>query len=283
MRFPRIKRELLTRYGGLGAAWLLSRAMKSVEIKIAHYDRSVDPSLPDYAGRGVYVFWHEYISFPIGLWGNYNVAILVSQHRDADWLTHAARYLKFDVVRGSTTRGGSAALRQLKRFSETHNIVITPDGPKGPRREMAMGPIFLASWLQVPLIPVGFGFDKPWRFSTWDKFAIPRPGTRARGILGPRIRVPEKLDRDGMERVRKSAQDILNVLTCEAESWAEQGYSIPGELPFVRRRNKNAPWNNEIEPVAEKLIETIDDSAAVIPFRPLDAETSNARRARRSV
>ena len=78
--------------------------------------------------------------------------MLLSRHRDAEILSYAAYHLGFDFVRGSTNRGGAAALRQLLAKSRHMHLTITPDGPRGPRRHMAPGPIFLASKLGLPLV-----------------------------------------------------------------------------------------------------------------------------------
>lgn len=229
-------RSLLTKVGGFGLATLLRGIMQSVEIKIAHYDRSVDPSLPEFKPGMIYVFWHEYIAFPIALWREYDLALLVSRHKDADWLIRAAYHLGFQTVRGSTNRGGSEAIRELKRKAETHDLVITPDGPRGPRREMAMGPIYLASRLKLPIVPVGFGFDRPYRMKTWDRFAFPRLASRGRAVFGPRIPVPRKLKRDGLESYRLYIERTLNRLCDEAEQWVESGRRRHGEMPFKRIR-----------------------------------------------
>ncbi len=72
-----------------------------------------------------------------------------------------------------------------------------------------------------PLVPLGFGFDRPWRVKrSWDQFPLPRPGSRARVILGPRIHVPDNLSRDQLESIRLSTQRSLNCLTDAAEQWA---------------------------------------------------------------
>ena len=229
-------RSLITKVGGFGLATLLRRIMQSVEIKITHYDRSVDPTLPEFKPGIIYVFWHEYIAFPIALWREYDLALLVSRHRDADWLIRAAYHLGFETVRGSTNRGGTEAIRELKRKAETHDLVITPDGPRGPRREMAMGPIYLASRLRMPIVPVGFGFDRPYRMRTWDRFAFPRVASKGRAIFGPRLEVPPKLKRDGLEAYRLYIEQTLNRLCDEAELWVESGERRQGEMSFARIR-----------------------------------------------
>lgn len=232
---------MVKRWGGYGLALGLRRLLSTLDVRLTHYDRSVDPALHEFQGRGIYIFWHEYITFPISCWGNYDIAMLVSQHRDADWLIHAAQALRFQVVRGSSTRGGSQAIRELKRLSDSLSLTITPDGPQGPRRQMALGPIYLSSRLGLPIIPVGFGYDRPWRFNTWDAFALPRPFSRARAVLGSRITIPPRLDRDELEACRQNVEWKLNRLTQEAEAWATAGDAREGEIGFSRRRRRTDP------------------------------------------
>ena len=103
----------------------------------------------------------------------------------------------FGTVRGSTSRGGVAALRELMRTGETMNLTITPDGPRGPRRKLAAGCIYASSRLGIPLVPIGLGYDRPWRSRrAWDQFAVPRPYSRARAIAGPKVQIPADLERD---------------------------------------------------------------------------------------
>ena len=196
--------------------------MSTLDFQAAYYDESVDPAKTSFHGPIVYAFWHENILAPFYLRGHCNLAMLLSRHRDADWLASAADFMGFESVRGSSFRGGSAALRELTRKVLDHgtNIAITPDGPRGPRRQLAQGPVFLASKLGVPLVVFGIGYDRPWRMPTWDRFALPRPYTRCRAIMSPRMHIPANLDREGIEHYRRRAETLLNCLTQEAEAWA---------------------------------------------------------------
>lgn len=224
------KKNVLSRLGGVTAAFYLRQSTKWLDNKIAYYDSSVDPSRNDYSEHCIHVFWHEFIVLAVGHFSFSPVTMLVSQHRDADWLTESAKHLGFSYVRGSTTRGGSAAIRQLKKSSKLTSIGITPDGPRGPRRKLAMGPIFLASLLRMPIVPVGFGYERPWRLKTWDRFAVPKPLSRGRIIMGPKIRIPRKVDRSSMEDYRAHIEQITNDLTAVAEDWAFTGKKFSGEM-----------------------------------------------------
>ena len=230
-------RNLQEKLGGLGVYALTRRWMSTLDYQALLYDRSVDPVMPEFRPPVIFALWHEYIPCPFYLRPHCRIAMLVSRHRDADWLSEAARHMGFRTVRGSTTRGGDAALRQLARASRTFSLAITPDGPRGPRRRVAPGCVYLSSRLHLPLVPFGVGYDRPWRLPTWDRFAVPRPYSRARVVVGPRVQIPPDLDRDALEVHRCRVESLLNDLTGEAEAWAASGERRKGQVAY-----RSVPW-----------------------------------------
>jgi lysophospholipid acyltransferase (LPLAT)-like uncharacterized protein len=223
----------LIKLGGLAAAEGIRAWMSTLEYRAVFYDRSVDPAL-GVGGQRIYIFWHENILIPLYLRGHCNLAMLLSQHADAEILARVAYHMGFDCVRGSTYRGGARAIWELLDRSRSQHLTITPDGPRGPRRHLAQGPIFLASKLQLPLVVMGFGYDRPWRANSWDRFAVPRPYSQARAIIGPPLTLPKDLDRDGLETCRVRVERLLNSLTQEAEAWAAAGSRKAGEVVIGR-------------------------------------------------
>jgi len=224
------------RLGGIAFAFGLRNAVNFLDCKIVYHDRSFDPRLPEFHETTIGVFWHEYLALLVAAWSGTPVTMLVSQHRDAEWLNQAAERLGFSVVRGSTRRGGSRAIRQLRQLCKTNTLGIAPDGPQGPRRTMSMGPVFLASLFGMPIVPVGVGHRRPLRLSTWDRFAIGKPFSRARVICGPKIRLPVRIARDEIEDYRMHVEKILNQLTEQAEDWANSNYDLVGQMSFRRGR-----------------------------------------------
>ncbi|MBN1588991.1 MAG: lysophospholipid acyltransferase family protein [Pirellulales bacterium] len=240
----KIRSPLLLKFGGLSTLAAIRTWMSTLDYKAAYYDRAVDPAFSECQGRKIFLFWHEYILFPLYVRHHCNIAMLLSRHQDAEVLSHVARMSGYGFIRGSTNRGGVTALREMFRTSRHMHLTITPDGPRGPRRHMAPGPIYLASKLDMPLVVMGFGYDRPWRFRrAWDQFAVPRPFSRARAIASGEIHVPPNLDRKGIEHYRHRVETLLNRLTLECEAWAaagtrkqEQTTLWPSTAPLPRRR-----------------------------------------------
>ncbi len=230
----KIDSPLIHKLGGLLGATAIRCWMSSLDYKVAYYDPAIDPIFPECRGQKIYIFWHEYILFPIYLRGHNNLAMLLSRHRDAEMLSYAAYHLGFDFVRGSTRRGGVSALRQLLRKSRQMHLTITPDGPRGPRRRLSPGAVYLASKLGFPLVAMGYGYDRPWRMGSWDRFAIPRPHSRARAVVTGEIHVPPDLDRGGLEHYRRKIERLLNRVTDEAERWAASGRRMQGQQRLFR-------------------------------------------------
>lgn len=169
--------------------------------------------------RFIYSFWHESILFPTAI--RTRIHALISHHADGELITQVCRHLRFGVVRGSTTRGGTKALLQLIECSKKSHLLVTPDGPRGPRRKLQPGIIYLASQTGLPIIPCGIAYGKAWRAKSWDRFALPCPWTAAYGVAGEAIHIPAGLDRKRLEYYRQLVEQHMLEATATAERWAE--------------------------------------------------------------
>lgn len=247
----RVTNPLLMKLGGVAVTALTRSWMSTLSYRAVYYDPRVDPASPAFDGPAVFLFWHEYIPFLFYLRGHCRIAMLLSRHQDAEWLSQATRHMGFETIRGSTNRGGVAALRELMRASQNLNLTLTPDGPRGPRRRLAPGCIYLSSRLGIPLVPIGLGYDRPWRCRrTWDQFAIPRPYSRARCVVGPKLYLPRGLDRAGVERYRQRVERLLEMLTETAQRWAAVATCHYVDDRPMARRGRAVRWNvaPELEP-----------------------------------
>jgi lysophospholipid acyltransferase (LPLAT)-like uncharacterized protein len=184
----------------------------------------VDPAAAPHDRRFIYALWHEYFLIPIVRLGDPSVAALVSQHSDGQMLGSLVRATGMGVVYGSTRRGGIAAVRQLLRDDPGHrHLAVTPDGPRGPRREVQPGVVYLASRTGMQIVPLGIGYQNPWRVNSWDSFGIPRPFSRVRCLFGEPVHIPPELETEDQETYQKRLQMELNKLSFSAESWANTG------------------------------------------------------------
>lgn len=199
------------------AAWagaaLLRGLFTTLSIRVA------DPAghLTDPAGQPViYAFWHNRILaitaaflrvYPRGRRG---VLVLTSASKDGMWLGALAGRLGMGSVRGSSSRRGATAMRELiEKVEQGHDIAITPDGPRGPRYELGPGMIYLAQRTGVPIIPIHARFGRHWRLKTWDGFCIPRPFSRIEVTLAPPVAIPAALAGEDFEAERRRIESLL--------------------------------------------------------------------------
>jgi lysophospholipid acyltransferase (LPLAT)-like uncharacterized protein len=140
-------------------------------------------------------------------------AALISASRDGAWLAKLVHRFGFSVVRGSSSRKGAAAMLHLADvIASGHDVVITPDGPRGPVYRPGGGIILLAQKTGAQIIPLNLEYSRCWRLPSWDKFILPRPFTRVRFILGPPHQVRATSSEQEFEAERERLQAAMMAL-----------------------------------------------------------------------
>lgn len=155
----------------------------SWRITVAHEERW--RALRDARRPHVFLLWHEVLLPLLWLHRNQGVTLLVSEARDGQYLADLATSLGYRTVRGSSTRGGARALLGAVRELQAGGAVaFTPDGPRGPRRELKPGVVAAAQRGSALIIPIHAEADRAWRLHSWDRFMIPKPLARVRITYG---------------------------------------------------------------------------------------------------
>lgn len=140
----------------------------------------------------VFLLWHEAL-LPL-LWQHRNqgISIVVSEARDGQYLSDLAATLGYGAVRGSSTRGGARALLgAVRELQAGGSVAFTPDGPRGPRRELKPGVVAAAQRGGGVIVPIHAEADRAWRLHSWDSFMIPKPLARVRITYGRPFEVAE--------------------------------------------------------------------------------------------
>lgn len=219
----KIRHPLAIRAVGVAGAWAVRRLVGTLHFHFRYADPMTDPAVARRTGRRyLYAFFHEVMLFPAYYWAWPEMQILISDHRDGEMITQVVRRLGFGVVRGSTTRGGARALREMTHRVDRGHLCVTPDGPRGPRRQVQQGLAYLSSRTGFPIVGAGMAFARPWRARSWDRFAVPRPFTAAACVVPPPVEVPPDADREVLEECRREVEHRMNAATEEAEAWAER-------------------------------------------------------------
>ncbi len=175
-------------------------------IRIVHVGREGVETLWEKGDNIICAFWHGRLLMMPFLYPGKAAAILISQHRDGEYISRIAERLGFLVIRGSATRGGLRAFRRLVfALRNGSNLAITPDGPKGPPERVKWGVIELAKLSRAPIVPVTFGASKKKVLKSWDSFIVPYPFSRGVFVWGE----PLWVSPDATEAERLMARDIL--------------------------------------------------------------------------
>lgn len=129
----------------------------------------------------IYAFWHNqqsFLLFPYRKKGK--ISVLVSMSSDGEYIARSLPKFNMKATRGSSTRGGFAALRGLiEDAKKGYNPALTPDGPRGPIYKTSPGIIYLARKTRLPIIPAAVDCSHKFHVNSWDKFQIPLPFGRS--------------------------------------------------------------------------------------------------------
>jgi lysophospholipid acyltransferase (LPLAT)-like uncharacterized protein len=206
---------------GRPARWLIAVGFRLLQLWVRTLRYEIDdrvgvigkPTAENYIGA----LWHNrLLIFPFVLrrfFSDRRGAALISASRDGDLLADAIKRFGFDVVRGSSSRLGASAILQLTDvLASGRDVVITPDGPRGPAYELGPGIIFLAQKSGAAVVPMNMEYSSCWRFKSWDRFILPRPFAKVRVIIGQPHRVRSTSTADDFEAERLRLQDAMMAL-----------------------------------------------------------------------
>ncbi len=198
--------------------WSIARAIgASLRLKVLNFEQVLERAK---AGKGaVLVTWHGRSLIPANVFNGRGFWAIISLSRDGEIQNHIFRRFGFRIIRGSTGRGGiRAALEAARRVAEGGILAFTPDGPRGPNRQVQPGALFIAQKAKCPIIPAGVAAYPRKLLPTWDRYMIPLPFARGVFIFGEPIDVPEDISDQQFEQLRQKVEQAINTL----EELAEQ-------------------------------------------------------------
>ena len=203
---------------GWRARWLVAFGFYLLQVwaRTLHYeidDRANVLGKP-VAGNYIAALWHNrllLISFVLKkFFPGRPGAGLISASRDGDLIADATQRFGFDVVRGSSSRMGASALLELSEILRSgRDVLLTPDGPRGPAYELGPGIIFLAQKTGAPVVPVNMEYSSCWRVKSWDRFIIPRPFSKVRVTIGQPHQIRSTSTPQEFENERLRLQNVM--------------------------------------------------------------------------
>ena len=218
--------------------WLLRAIFATCKIdhrRVAEDGTPYAPSKGDV--RYCFCLWHDAIVCAVFSLPTFKLSGLISRHQDGSYLTHAVQLVGITPVRGSASRGGAQATKQLIDMPDLH-VCITPDGPRGPRREMKDGIVYLSSRTSRPVVPTTITASNYWSFpGGWSDMLIPKPFSKVLLLAGTPIEVSPELTRDEISELTERIQiemnrmDEIGKLIINGDESAEELLHQPGVFP----------------------------------------------------
>jgi lysophospholipid acyltransferase (LPLAT)-like uncharacterized protein len=203
---------------GLGAVRLIGATLRLTEANRETVERLWAAGTPL-----IYAAWHgRMLMFPYFYGRQRSFYVLASRSRDGELISRFAGAFGCRVVRGSSSRGASTALRALARLlrDESAEVGVVPDGPRGPRYVAQPGAVLLAKLGRAPIVPLGLGVSRGTVLSSWDAFVVPHPFARVAVVFGDPLVVPDDADRATLEEFRRRLEESLRHVTTEADRLA---------------------------------------------------------------
>jgi hypothetical protein len=181
----------------------------------------------------IYSFWHRAVFPAAWIWKRLGIAVMVSRSFDGEYIARIIEKLGFVAVRGSSSRGGFEALRDMKKELEKGAAVaFTIDGPRGPKYVAKPGPVLLARTSGMPMAAFYVALSDAWVLKTWDEFMIPKPFSKALVRISSKVRVPAQADEVQLRDFRNLLQQALERVT----KFAEENVARVGteEFPLLK-------------------------------------------------
>ena len=217
MNFRKYKQYILRIIG----LFVLSQAIDLLckSLKVTFKNREVINNLENQNKNFVLAFWHGQMLLAWYLHRNKYFTALISKSKDGDLLEKILKHWKYNVVRGSSSKGGDVALGiMVDSARNNESVVITPDGPRGPINRMKAGAVITAKKSKIPLVLVGIGYNKKRILKSWDKFEIPKFFSVAKAVYSDPIYINSDLSFSETSEIILNCERKLNELQVEANN-----------------------------------------------------------------
>ena len=207
-------------FAGAVGKHLLDALLATVRFRVM----TAEPHKVIAAEKGViYTLWHGRL-LPLTYYHRkQNIATLISQSSDGEYIARVVERWGYTAVRGSSSRGGGAALRELLKLSRTNrSLAITPDGPRGPRQKLKPGVLTLAQLTGFPMIPMSASATRAWWVDArWDLFLVPKPLSTVFIRYADPVYVPRDASAARVNSIGEEVEATLTRLTEETDRDAQ--------------------------------------------------------------
>ena len=179
----------------------------------------------------IIAFWHNRLFLMPYCWQSSEpFHMLISSHADGRLIAKTVSWHGIDTVSGSSSKGGTDALRQMVRIvGDGFSVGITPDGPRGPRMRASSGAIALARLSGGVIVPAAAATSRRKVLSTWDRLIVPLPFSKGACVWGEPISVPRNSNDEDQQRFIQHLEESLIAVSNRADDLVGQTRITPAE------------------------------------------------------
>ncbi|MBL8206396.1 MAG: lysophospholipid acyltransferase family protein [Blastocatellia bacterium] len=203
------QQRVIIRVAGFALYWLIRVIGATLRFEIKGWENfsETEPL--------IYCFWHNRIPIATYFWRERGIVVMSSRSFDSEYIARFIQRFGYGAARGSSTRGGKAALIQMIRAVRNgKSAAFTVDGPRGPIYEAKPGAVLLAAKSKAALLPFSVSINRFWQLPSWDKIQIPKPFARVVVVIGKPIQVEDAPEtHDAKHQELQQALDELRELS----------------------------------------------------------------------
>ncbi len=203
------KQRLIIRLAGVGLYGLIRVIGATMRFEVKGWENFSEGE------PFVYCFWHNRIPIATYFWRQRGIVVMSSRSFDSEYIARFIQRFGYGAARGSSTRGGKAALIQMIRAVRAgKSAAFTVDGPRGPSYEVKPGAVLLAAKAKAAILPFSISLNRYWQLPSWDKIQIPKPFARAVVVVGQPSKVEDKeAEQDRQHQALQQALEELRALS----------------------------------------------------------------------
>ena len=206
----------------LWLSWLYKLVVSTIMFtcRVKYIGKEIEEQLKKQGKTWIYASWHENTAMTAWFIRNEKVAMMASDSKDGEFIARGITLFGNIPVRGSASKGGAKAVKAMvKLLKQGHSAAITPDGPRGPARQLQRGVLYISLMSGSPIVAAHIAASREWVFPTWDKHRLPKPFSKVVVSFGGPYFVEKKRVKQNEAAVIAEVQQLLqqNVERVERE------------------------------------------------------------------
>ena len=182
--------------------------------------------------------------------------VIISDHKDGELITRIIKFFGIGTIRGSSSKGGARALIEaLREIKQGHDVIITPDGPRGPRHSVADGAAVIAQKSSCKIYALNFEANSFWEFKSWDKMILPKPFSTIKFSLSAPFSVANLEQKEAKEKIQNELWQASQNDGGKSTEQNKEDFRSNLKIWWKKYAHKNPQISDEIREILDEIYE----------------------------